>query len=538
MTSEAFISRGPVDPVLESALAAFENIAALLDERARRRPESLALSTQSVSGAWRELSYREFRDESSRTAAALMAAGIRQGDHVGFLADGEASLESFLVHMALARLGAVLVPLNPRYLAEELEFSITHANCRALIASPSYVERIEKLRPTLSGAAIFVALTGATPPGWKCLTELPADLPSSWPTVRRGDLANILFTSGTTARPKGVMHSHASAIATGAIFASALGLRADDRKHSATPFFTSSGSQMSPMSSLWAGCASIVEPVFDTTKILERIARQRTTVLVGVPAHHLFLLEEMDRRPDLDLSSVRLWDYGGAPMPGEVVRRIAQRFPKAEQRQQWGMTETGPSGTLLTPDATLRKLGSSGRPMPLNAIRIIDEAGRALPPGELGELSVKSPAGMLGYYRNPQATASTLQDGWVRTGDLGSIDAEGYFFYSDRIKDIVNRGGLKISSMEVEEVLFCHADVREAAVIGAPHPMLGEDVVAFVAAREGRTIEPETLVAFARQNLADYKCPRKIVVVAALPRNAMGKVAKTELRKLLQEPQA
>ena len=532
MTSDPFVCHAPADPALEDELAGIESIAALLDHRARRRPESLALATQSVTGQWRELSYRELREESLRMAAALKASGIGKGVHVGVLADGEANLECRLLHAALARLGAVLVPLNPRYVADELEFAVTFAECSAIIASPSHVAKVEALAPKLAGVEIFISLTHAAPSSWIDIGERSHEPPAEWPVVHRDDLANIIFTSGTTARPKGVMHSHATALACGAIFATALGLRPDDRMHSATPFFTSSGSHIAPMLILWAGCATIVEPVFDAAKMLERVARLKTTILGGVPAHHLFMLEEKLRRPELDFSSVRLVDYGGAPTPGEVVRAIAARFAPAGQAQQWGMTETG-IGILLAPEDALRKIGSTGKAAPLCAIKVIDEAGRALPPGEQGELCSKSPANMLGYYNNPEATASTLQDGWVRTGDLGSIDAEGYFFYSDRLKDIVNRGGLKISSLEVEEILFQHPDVREAAVVGAPHPKLGEDVVAFVAAKEGRTIEVEKLIAFARGKLADYKCPRKIVVVAALPRNAMGKVAKNELRGML-----
>jgi acyl-CoA synthetase (AMP-forming)/AMP-acid ligase II len=454
---------------------------------------------------------------------------VGKGMHVGVLIDGQANLEGQVALYALARLGAVLVPLNPRYLADELAYAIAHSDCAAVLASPPYVERVEALAYRLPGLKLRIAFIGPAPSGWIALPEVNAAPLAAWPEVRRGDLLNIIFTSGTTARPKGVMHSHATALACGAIFATALGLTPEDRMHHATPFFTSSGSHIGPMMQLWSGEAVIIEAAFKPAEQLQRLSRLRSTILGGVPAQLLFLLEERERMPDIDMSSVRLVDYGGSPTPVEIVRAIDKRFAPAGQVQQWGMTEIG-IATLLPAKDAMRKIGSCGKATVFNEIKIVDDAGRALPPGELGEICSRGPANMLGYYKDAKATAATMQDGWVRTGDIGIIDADGYIFYSDRIKDIVNRGGLKISSIEVEEVLFQHPDVREAAVIAIPHPKLGEDVAAFVSAKEGRSIDTEALIAFTRGKLADYKCPRKVFVVDLLPRNGMGKVAKNELR--------
>jgi acyl-CoA synthetase (AMP-forming)/AMP-acid ligase II len=344
-------------------------------------------------------------------------------------------------------------------------------------------------------------------------------------------VSGLLFTSGTTARPKAVVHTHRTAVATGAVFAAGLGLGAGDVVHGAVPFFTSSGSQLGTAMLLWAGYTAVVEPAFDAARMVGRMVEEGTTVAIGVPAHFLFMMDTLRARRS-ELGRVRLWDYGGAPMPGELVHVLAELFPDAEQRQNYGMTETGPTGTVLTPEFTRSKAGSVGLPMPLCETLVVDEAGRPLPPETVGEFCIRSPGNMLGYYRDPEATAAALlEGGWVRTGDIGRKDTEGFLYYLDRLKDVINRGGLKVSSMEVEDALFRHPGVLEAAVVAVPHPQLGEDIRAFVALRPGMRAGPDELRGHCAERLTPHKVPREIRVVEALPRNSMGKVQKAELRR-------
>jgi long-chain acyl-CoA synthetase len=191
---------------------------------------------------------------------------------------------------------------------------------------------------------------------------------------------------------------------------------------------------------LWAGCTMVVEPVFDAMRMVQRMVDEGTTVAVGAPAHFLFMLEALRNRK-AELAHVRLWDYGGAPMPVETIKALAEAFPAADQRQNYGSTETGPGGTILSPEFTFSKAGSVGRPMPLYETMVIDEAGRALPVDEVGQICVRGPGCMIGYYKDPEATAAALVEGWVRTGDLGRKDGEGFLYYVDRLKDVINRGG-------------------------------------------------------------------------------------------------
>jgi acyl-CoA synthetase (AMP-forming)/AMP-acid ligase II len=281
---------------------------------------------------------------------------------------------------------------------------------------------------------------------------------------------------------------------------------------------------------LWSGCTMVVEPVFDQARMVRRMTEEGTTVGLAVPSQFLFMLDELKTHRS-ELEHVRQWVYGSAPMPGEVARALAETFPTAGQRQLYGMTETGPLGTTLAPEFAFSKPDSCGRPMPLCEIMVADEAGRPLRCGEIGVIRIRGPANMLGYYKNPDATADALKGGWMHTGDIGRMDADGFLYYLDRLKDVINRGGLKISSMEVEDALYRHPAVLEVAVVAAPHPGLGEDIRAFVALRPGMRAEAEELRSHCATLLSSHKVPRDIRFIVSLPRNSMGKVQKTQLRQ-------
>ncbi|MGB3423975.1 MAG: class I adenylate-forming enzyme family protein [Castellaniella sp.] len=512
-------------PELAQALARFRSLNALMDHWAAVQPDRIALIGPRGQGVWSRISWSALHRESVELARGLRARGIATGDHVGILADGESYVDCLVGYLALLRAGAVMVPLNPRFVDDELRYAIDFSDCVAMLVQPALRPRARALRPGLPKLRLMLDLGDRLADAGAPVAE--DDLPA----LDVGDLANIVFTSGTTARPKAVMHTHGSALATGAIFAAALGLRNDDVFHHAIPFFTSSGTQFAPMPAFWVGATLVLEPRFDAAVMLHRIEDEGSTAVIGVPSHYVFMLDALERAPRA-LPSMRLWDYGGAAMPAAAVRALAAKYPGVELRKQYGMTETGPSGTLLTPDQALRRIDSAGRPMPLCEVAILDDEGRMASGQAVGQIAVRSPACMRGYYKNEEASRQVLQDGWVRTGDVGWLDDEGYLYYSDRIKDIVNRGGLKISSVEIEEVLYRHPGVLEAAVVAVPHAKLGEDIQAFIVPKDVARLDLDELRAFCRKHLADYKVPRRIDCLQAFPKNAMGKIQKAVLRDL------
>ena len=520
-------------PILQAQLAAVTSVNAVLDNWAGRAGDRLAIDMPSIEGDRLRHTYGELRDITLLMAAGLHAVGLRAGDRIAILAEGGAYAQCVVAYLALLRLGCIMVPVNPRFVDEEIEHALTLTGCTGLFASAAFAGRVDRMDVARS-LRFRLGMRDAVAPAWidwsalRQAAPLP-DVPDATPTSP----ANIIFTSGTTGKPKGVLHTHGTALACGAIYASAVTLGAGDVYHHPIPFCTSSGTQFTLMAALWAGATLVTEPEFKAPDVLARMRALGTTVFLGVPSHLLFLLDELRRTGGVELPALRVWNYGGAVMPREAIDTLRKAFPKVAQRQNYGMTETGPTGTLLGPGDIDARPGSTGRPMPLCEVRILDERGRVTTTGEGGEICVRSPACMQGYYGNSVATQETLEDGWVRTGDVGYLDADGFLYYTDRRKDIINRGGLKVGSIEIEEVLYRSDQILEAAVIAVPHPRLGEDIAAFVVARPGATIDRPALDRLLQGALASFKMPRSIHVLAALPRNAMGKVLKAELRQLV-----
>lgn len=530
------------DAMLEEALSAFPDVNALIDHHAEHRTDHVAIDAPSVAdvGTLRlRVTYGELRTQTVALANALAGIGVRANDRIAVIARGEAHAQCILIYLALLRLGATLVPINPRFTPDEVAQALSLARIDGVVAHADFAARLDSLAEAndLKVKIVLDAMAALSPwHRWQTLLTGSSTAAPERPEITPDTLANILFTSGTTGRPKGVMHTHATALATGAIFSRALGLTATDVFHNAIPFFTSSGTQFTLMASLWAGATMITEPAFDAVQILERMRERCTTVYLGVPAHLLFLIDAIERRPGLELPHLRLWDYGGAAMPLDAIARLQARFPGVDQRQNYGLTETGPTGALMAPDDFTTHPGAIGRPMPLCELRITLPDGSNAAIGDVGEICVRSPANMVGYFADADATDKSMDGRWVSTGDLGKLDADGFLYYVDRLKDVVNRGGLKIGSVEVEDAIHRVPEVLEAAVVAVAHPRLGEDLVAFVALRAGCSLDADALRNTLSTSLADYKVPRDIRFVDALPRNPMGKVLKTTLRDIASRP--
>ena len=398
---------------LAAAINARQSIQSLLDRHARERPDACALACCSASGDWVDVSWSRLAEDSRRAAAGLRTIGVEPGDHIALLLDNRSAYECFVATLGMVRRGAVLVPLNTRSTAAELAYALKAADCRWLISGGEAVERVEAARGEALGLRRVIGV-GGTPAGWADWLEILRHAPDRTAEAAVGPdtVSGILFTSGTTARPKGAVHVHRTAIATGAVYTAILGLGPGEVLHHAIPFFTSSGAQALTMIMLWSGCTMVVEPIFDQARMVQRMTEQGTTVGVAAPSQFLFMLDALKaRRAELD--RVRLWVYGSAPMPGEVARVLAEIFPKAGQRQLYGITETGPLGTTLAPEFAFSRPDSCGRPMPLCETMVVDDVGRILEPNEIGEICIRGPANMLGYYKNPEATAAALKGGWM-----------------------------------------------------------------------------------------------------------------------------
>jgi acyl-CoA synthetase (AMP-forming)/AMP-acid ligase II len=506
-------------------------IPALLRQRAASQPFRLAFSGHSWRGYRDRLSYVQLVARMQGMGRSLHARGVRHGERVAILLTNDAVRECVLTALGCMEIGAVVVPLNTRSADEELHHALTLTEPVTVVTTVDQAPRLEKLYPSAN-----LLLLGTIDS-----TDVTAE--QRWPdpidsfesitvesAAEADDLACLLFTSGTTARAKAVMHTHRSMLHAGRAMSMALGLEPGDQYQGAWPFFTSSVLSMACMSA-WVSGAGVVfeEATLTNAQRLRLIETEATTVYHGVTSIIHFLIDEY-KRDTYDLSRLRRFSYGGAVMPAEVIEKISKRVPWVDQVHVWGMTETGPAGTYLAPHYLPRKAGAIGQPMPGCSVRVIDDEGVPVAQGELGEIAFSGPSMALGYYRNEQATSESFVDGWVRTGDIGRFDDEGLLHFVDRKKDIINRGGLKISSASVEEVIYRFPGIAEAAVVAIPHTGLGEDIAACVVAGVGQTIDLKSLVEHCAQHLADFARPRRWHMLPELPKSPMGKVLKRELR--------
>ncbi|MBI4671004.1 MAG: long-chain fatty acid--CoA ligase [Chloroflexi bacterium] len=470
----------------------------------------------------RRYTYREFDARVNRLANFMQRAwNIARGDRVAVLALN--SSDYFEIYFAVNRLGAILLPLNWRLAAPELEFILGDAAPRALIYEAEFGKTVDALRATQPIENLLVlrdeyeyALAEALPD-----TVVMPRLPLT-------ETQAILYTAGTTGRPKGARITFAMTLYNAVNMGLAIGLTNRDVTLNVLPTFHTGGLNLYAMPTFHAGGVAIIQRTFDAAECLRLIARERVTAFFGVPAHYLFL----NQSPELataDLSSVRVWMQGGAPMPVSLLEQLAQRGIVV--RQGFGMTETSPTVFTLDQENALRKAGSVGRPVLHAEVRIVDGEGRDVPTGEIGELWVRGPLVTPGYWNRPDATAQSFSDDWFHIGDAARCDDEGFYYIVDRWKDMFISGGENVYPAEVEQVLFSHPAVAEAAVIGVPDEKWGEVGKAIVVLKKDATAAQADLLAFCQGKLARYKIPKSVAFIDSLPRNAAGKVLKRELRE-------
>ncbi len=480
------------------------------------RPGAIAV----VEGIER-LTYAELYSQAGSLAAMLAVSGVGAGDRVAvMLANG---VDAIRAVVAILRLGAVLVAIGARSRAPELDYICADCTPSAIIYEPEFTE-------VIGGApAVPSARFDVTAAAWRTAIAR-GDVPPTIASVDEEDMFAILYTSGTTGQPKGAMLTHLGAIHSCLHWRDAFKLGDDERTLVCVPWAHVSGLCGVVMPFLYLGGTLVMLPNFKRRAALELAARERITHALMVPAMYGLCLLEADLA-NFDLKCWRIAAYGGAPMPEPTITRFAGAFPWLAMCNAYGATETTSPATIMPPGEGTERLASIGRVVRCGDIRVMDDHGCEVPVGTDGELWIAGPMVVPGYWRNPEATAAAFVGGYWKSGDIGSIDAEGYVRIADRKKDMIIRGGFKVYPAEVESVLAGLDGVIEAAVVGRNDDMLGEAVVAFVTAEDGR-LTADCVHAWCEERLSDYKVPRDIVIEAdALPRNANGKIQKADLRK-------
>ena len=476
------------------------------------------------------VTYREMLDRSAALAAGLQARGVVVGDVVGLLSYN--NVEFLATIFGANYLGATVMPLNWRLAPAELRFILDHSQARALVCDEALVE--------LAGEAtkdrnelVRVCISPTRYPDWERFSDVGAS--SGLPVRVRAhgdDLHRLMYTSGTTGRPKGVMITYANLAWKNYAHITEFGFTGADIGLACGPLYHVGALDLTTTSLIAVGATSIIHQVFNADNVVDEIERSRVTTLWMAPAMVRAVLD----RPGVeerDLSSVRLLIGGGEKMPIPFIERLQRAFPSAWFADAYGLTETVSGDTFLDRASTRAKLGSVGRPCQYLELDIWDEHGASLPPGERGEVVLRGPKVFKGYWRDPDATAAAFSGGWFHTGDIGLRDEDGYLYIVDRLKDMIVSGGENIASSEIERVLYEHEAVLEAAVVGRADARWGEVPVAYVVLNSAATVAPEELVEHCRQQLARFKVPKAVVTVDALPRNPSGKVLKRELRARL-----
>jgi acyl-CoA synthetase (AMP-forming)/AMP-acid ligase II len=495
----------------------------LFADAVRRNPEGEAI----VFGEQR-ISWGELDRKVSNVTGALAQRGMQPGDRIGLFAGNRP--EFVITIFAATRLGAIVVPLGIRQQRDEIAYALNDCGASVLIHDADLAERIPESSDIPAVRHRFSVGPGGGAEGFQTLVEAGhAREPSS---SGEEDSAIILYTSGTTGRPKGAMLTNLNIVNSALAFEHCMGLRQDERCLMAVPLSHVTGLIAGIATTARCACTLIIMPAFRAADFLSLAAAERMTYTLMVPAmYNLCLLQPDFAR--FDLSAWRVGSYGGAPMPPATIADFAQLLPNLLLMNAYGATETTSPTTIMPPSFTATHGAKVGLPIPGTKVAIMDDQGSELPAGEVGEIWIGGASVVRGYWNNPAATQKEFTGGFWHSGDLGSVDAEGFVSVLDRKKDMLNRGGHKIYTAEVEAVLAAHADVVESAVVGRPCPVLGERVHAYVVTRSADT-QTESLRHYLAARLSDYKVPETMhLSTEPLPRNSNGKVLKRELRERL-----
>jgi fatty-acyl-CoA synthase len=495
----------------------------VLAHHARRTPEKAITVFNGVS-----TTYSDMARNATRFAGGLADRGVGRGDVVALLSY---NCPEFLETVFAANyLGAIAMPINWRLAAPEVRYILEHSGARVLVCDDLLFDLAIEATEGIDADLLRVCISPPVSEGWTGLADLrDGPAPDSPVPVASDDLHRLMYTSGTTGRPKGVMITHANLAWKNFAHIVEFGFTTGDLGLACGPMYHVGALDLTTTSLIAAGATTIIHRSFDAAAVVDELERSRVSTVWLAPAMVMAIMA----LPDIggrDLSSVRVVVNGGEKMPIPLIERIQRTFPSAWFADAYGLTETVSGDTFLDRHSMISKLGSVGRPCLYLELDIWDQEGLSVNPGERGEIVLRGPKVFTGYWRDPAATAEAFSGGWFHTGDIGVRDDDGYLYIVDRFKDMIVSGGENIASSEIERVLYEHDDVLEAAVVGRPDERWGEVPVGFVVLRQGAKATADELTGHCATQLARFKVPKAITFVDALPRNPSGKILKRELR--------
>ncbi|MBN1883841.1 MAG: long-chain-fatty-acid--CoA ligase [Deltaproteobacteria bacterium] len=502
------------------------NLGGLVARNARTIPDKEGIIYEKNRYTWKEVNERV-----NAISNELIKQGVGKGDKVAmWMFNSDLFMLAFY---GIVKAGGIAVPVNFRLAAPEAEYIFDDSDSVAVIFDDIFEEPIIEMKGRLKKVKNFYSAGPCRFTGCDALEEVIAKGSKDEPNVAvdEFDESEIIYTSGTTGRPKGAVLLHHSQMVITTTMASLVGLNPKDRLLHAAPLFHSAELNLYMNPGTYLGCTHVVNKEFwPPDKVLDLMVNEKITQFFGAPIMYTMLMGVPDF-DKYDLSHVRFYGYGAAPMAAESVKNMMEKFKTTNFFCMCGFTEGGPGGVALLPEDQIRKAGAGGKYVVNMESRLVDEKGNTITePDVVGELVVSGDTIMKGYYKRPEATADAIKDGWVYSGDLGVMDDEGYITLVDRKKDMIITGGENVYSKEVEDAIYENAKVVEAVIIGLPHPDWGETVTAVVVVKEGEEMTIEEMREFLKTRIADYKIPRKLEVIDALPRNVSGKVLKYQLR--------
>jgi len=502
------------------------NVGQLLTLQANKFPERTAILFEN-----KRFSYREFNQRSNRLAHSLLRFGLRKGERVATLLVNCNHLVETL--MGAAKAGGVFTPVNFRLAAEEVLYILNHCEACFFVFGEEFSSLVAMIRSDLPKVEFFISVGGSPLPETFDYETLLQESPGHEPErqIFEEDECQMLYTSGTTGRPKGAVLTHGNVLWN--LINTLLGREDKEGEVSllSGPLYHAAALNNHFIIRVALAGTSIIVKHFDPRKVMELIEKEKINVISGAPAmfHLLLNLPEAEK---YDTRSILRCTAGASILPDETKRRLMKLFPNAKGVYDvYGATEASPTISVLKAVDSFRKSACVGPPPPFMEVKIVDDRDREVPQGEVGEIICRGPNIMKGYYKDPQATEEALRGGWLHTGDMGRLDEEGFLYIVDRKKDMIISGGENIYPREIEELLFHHPKIHDAAVVGIPDPLWGESVKAFVVLNPAQSMTEEEIIEYCKKHLASYKKPRSVKFVDSLPRNPSGKVIKTKLRE-------
>ncbi len=510
------------------------NVSALLAVNGRKYEDKPAL----IMGG-RHVTFAQWNETANHWACQLRELGVKQGDRVVLMMPN--SIEFAFMYMAVIRCGGIVVPINARSTQKEVLYILEHSQATVLAVHDTLLQGVREL-PSRRDSLVAVK-TGGSETGWNGIDDWPPvdvkqkmkalSIDPELPGVVEDSDVSMLYTSGTTGRPKGVLFTHRSLLTIATMISIELSIDHRSRILQLMPLSHSAPLHLFFVPSIMTGATQVLAPTFSPELLLELVQEQQITHFFGAPVAYLLTM----KHPDFaryDLTSVRYWMYGGAPLSREMATQMEKFFGREKLACLYGLTEAGPTGTCLMHAEYPDKVGSVGNRAVLFAeVDVVDDTGQSVSRGETGEVRIRGEGSMKGYYNNPDATAETLRDGWVYTGDIGRLDEDGFLWVIDRKKDVIISGGVNIYPKEIELALEHHPAIQEVSVVGVPHPEWGETIKAFLVLKPGAELGQDQVGevrSFLQGRIADYKLPRLVECIDALPRNTSGKILKHVLR--------